>query len=218
MSTLLSAGHWARDPRSPLFPTLFHNYVIRCLSLPSKTKVRGRFPHETLISWATATSFAISCSVSSWVRKSYSVEVLFWGGGGQSFKQSIVMSFKTKKENRKWGWEVQQLSAMGSALQPLGGGEPKGLWALGFVHLAHVLTLASNAGWEKLPDQLGCWMLLFTCTPVLPAPLFQHPWESPSDHVGRPGAANWCLQLPRVNLHGVWVSNLQHSKWWHLGI
>lgn len=42
-------------------------------------------------------------------RKSYLVEVGFWGGGGvsQSFKQTegILMSFESKKETEK-GWEA----------------------------------------------------------------------------------------------------------------
>ena len=81
------------------------------------------------------------------------------------------------------------------------GSGPKGWWALGSARLAQVLALASSAGWEQLPGQLGCWVALFTCTPVPPALVFQHPWGSPSGHVGRAGAASWCPQLPRVILH-----------------
>lgn len=214
MSTLLSVGRWAGDPRSPFLPTLFHDYVAMCLSVPSKTKARGRFHQATLISWATATSVAVSCSVSSWWSFSFFGRVV-------SLLNRQRVFWCVLKEKKKTEKGVGRCSSFQRWAQPFSlweGAGPKGLWALGFGHLAQVLTLASSTGWEKLPGQLGCWVPFFTCTPVPPSLLFQHPWDSPSDHIGRAGAASWCLQLPRVILHGVWMSNSQHSKWWHLGI
>lgn len=79
------------------------------LSVPSKIKVRGRFHQATVISWATATSFAISCSISSGVRSQrgnltwWSLVWDFFWRVCQSFKQteSILMSFERKKERKE---------------------------------------------------------------------------------------------------------------------
>lgn len=67
MPTLLSVGLWAGDPGGPLLPALFHGCVATCPPVPSKTKGTGTFQQAALTSWATATSLAISCSISSGV-------------------------------------------------------------------------------------------------------------------------------------------------------